>query len=259
VPKSGPLGSVWGALSNERPYRERFTPPRWQGRDSLDLAYQLNERCLKLLRDVAGTPDGGNWPLIAHDPTLWSTLDAQTIERAARFPFVILDVHFTGVEWWREVIDGSAVPAAPHTWPANVSEQLMSETLVFAWHTAKWDRRVARLSLGVLPAVAELIAALTPQQLATISGKHRSALRLRWHGDPDFWAQLLNVARDDDEEGLAEIHLHAKLLLLGELIAQSSLALSGHESVRRVAQLPYRVKTDRRREILIKSFICFDV
>jgi len=136
--------------------------------DSLDLAYQLNERCLKLLRDVTGTPDGGNWPLIAHDPTLWSTLDAQTIERAARFPFVILDVHFTGVEWWREVIDGSAVPAAPHTWPANVSEQLMSETLVFAWHTAKWDRRVARLSLWSVACRSGVDRGATPQQLATI-------------------------------------------------------------------------------------------
>jgi hypothetical protein len=197
------------------------SPPLWKGRDSLDLAYQLNERCLKLLREVAGTTEGVDWPLIAHDATLWSTLDAQTIERAARFPFVILDVHFTDVKWWREVINGNDVPAGPQTWPARVSEQLMSEALVFAWHTAKWDRRVARLSLGVLPAVAELIAALTPQQLATTSGKHSSALRLRWHDHPDFWTRLLIAARDGDEAALAEIHLHAKLLLCGELIWRS--------------------------------------
>jgi hypothetical protein len=154
---------------------------------------------------------------------LWSTLDAQTIERAARFPFVILDVHFTDVTWWREVLNGSGVPAAHHTWPASMSEQLMSETLVFAWHTVKWDRRVARLSLGVLPAVAEFIAALTPHELATISGKHSSELRLRWDNSPDFWSSLLTAARDGDEELLAEIHLHAKLLLCGELISRSSV------------------------------------
>jgi hypothetical protein len=211
------------AKENDRQRYQPPTPPRWRGRDSVDLADHLNVRCLKLLRDVAGAPDGLDWPLVAYDPKLWSTLDAQTIERAARFPFVILDVHFTDVTWWREVLNGSGVPAAHHTWPASMSEQLMSETLVFAWHTVKWDRRVARLSLGVLPAVAEFIAALTPHELATISGKHSSELRLRWDNSPDFWSSLLTAARDGDEELLAEIHLHAKLLLCGELISRSSV------------------------------------
>ena len=200
------------------------TPPRWTGRDSLDLAYQLNERSLSLLRDVAGGPDAGDWPLIAHDQMLWSTLDAKTIERAARFPFVILDVHFTDIEWWRETINGSDVPADPNDWPESVSEQLMSETLIFAWHTAKWDRRVARLSLGMSPAVAELIAALTPQRLAAISEHRSSALRLRWQDDPDFWARLIVAAKSENDDNLEDVHLHAKLLLTGEIISRSTLS-----------------------------------
>jgi hypothetical protein len=36
--------------------------------------------------------------------------------------------------------------------------------------------------------------------------------------DAAFWTRLLEAARDDDEETLADIHLHAKLLLSGELI-----------------------------------------
>jgi hypothetical protein len=81
---------------------------------------------------------------------------------------------------------------------------------------------VARLSLGMSTGVVGLMAALTPQQLAVISARHWGVLRLRWHDQPDFWARLLVAARDDDEEALSEIHLHAKLLLSGELLARST-------------------------------------
>ena len=56
-----------------------------------------------------------------------------------------------------------------------------------------------------LAMVSELIAALTPRQLNKIYREHWDVLRLRW--------------RDGDEATLADIHLHAKVLLSGELIA----------------------------------------
>jgi hypothetical protein len=193
-------------------------PPLWKGRDSLDLAFEINQRFFRLASDLAANADADAWPL-TQGRELWSQLDTQTIARAARFPFVILDVHFTRETWWREVIDGSGAPALPHVWPASVSEHLMSETLVFAWHTAKSDWRVARLSLGMMPAAAQLIAALTPQHLASIAAQHSGALRLRWADDLNFWTRLLVAARDGDEEVLADIHLHAALRLSGELLA----------------------------------------
>jgi hypothetical protein len=197
------------------------TPPRWKGRESLDLALEINQRVLKLISDWAAHRDTDAWPLTMQDRKLWSKLDSRAIASAARFPFVILDVHFTDVEWWRSTIAGSSRAAASDVWPANISEELMSETLIFAWHTAKWDRRVARLSLGMLPGVATLIARLTPQQLARVSKEHSGALRLRWDNDKDFWSRLLVAARDGDEVVLAETHLHAKLLLCGDMISPS--------------------------------------
>jgi hypothetical protein len=194
------------------------TPPRWKGRDSLDLAYLLNCRFFKVVSDLAAITDTQGWPVMEQNRALWSALNAQAIERAARFPFLILDVHFLSDTWWREVIGGAAATSVYH-WPASVSDQLMSETLIFAWHTAKWDRGVARLSLGMSPAVAELIAALTPQQLSTISARHSGALRLRWQDDADFWTRLLVAAREGDEDELADIHLHANLRLSGALLA----------------------------------------
>ena len=189
------------------------SPPQWKGRDSVDLAYQLNRRVFGLVRDMAARP-GGDWPFIAHDRELWAALDAGAIERAARFPFVVLDVHFTEVEWWRS----GSKPIEVSFWPAMLSEQLVSETLIFAWHTVKWDRRVARLALGMVPGVAEVIAALTPHQLDSISAEHCGALRLRWQHDHDFWTRLLVAARDSDQETIADIHLHAKLLLFNRLV-----------------------------------------
>ncbi len=45
----------------------------------------------------------------------------------------------------------------------------------------------------------------------------------------DFWARLLAVAQEGDEEALWDIQLHAKLLLSGGLIAQSGVATVGTE------------------------------
>lgn len=203
------------------------SPPRWKGRESLELVYQLNERSVTLLAHAARS---GTSEWLAETPhrVLWSELTTEAIQRAARFPFVILEAHFTDDEWWRaasvnpqDVIEQSLGPTC---WPHEEAQQLMSEALVFAWHTAKWDRRVARLSLGMSTGVVGLMAALTPQQLAVISARHWGVLRLRWHDQPDFWTRLLVAARDDDEEALSEIHLHAKLLLSGELLARSTLA-----------------------------------
>jgi hypothetical protein len=192
-------------------------PPRWRGRDSLELVYELNERCLQLLRAVAAAPNACRWPAIAQHRELWSALDAESIKRAGHFSFVFLDVHFTDVIAWQELVRGkrTAMEASSETclWPPQVAAEVTQETLVFAWHTAKWDRRVARLALGMLPSVAECIAALTPQALATVASRASGALCLRWQDYPEFWVHLLMAARDDDQEVLEEIRLHAQLLI----------------------------------------------
>jgi hypothetical protein len=202
------------------------SPPRWKGRDSLELVYQLNERALKLLSDAV-TNNTADWPVSLQHRELWLTLAADVAQRAARFPFVILDVHFTDQAWWHSALtnpEGIGHGGSENTcWPREVSEQLMSETLVFAWHTAKWDRRVARLTFGMLPGVVEVVSALTPQQLAVIPARVSGALRLRWQGEPDFWRRLLAAARDVDEDALADIHLHGMLLLSGALLARTTV------------------------------------
>jgi hypothetical protein len=189
------------------------TPPRWKGADSLELVYRLNERVFTLAQE-GPTPHRD----------LWRGLSAQAIERAARFPFLIVDVHFTDEPWWRSVVlnpQGVEEHSGVSVWPAEVAGRLMSEVLVFAWHTAKWDTKVARLVLGMLQGVGEIVRGLAPQQLDAVSRLRSGALHLRWQEDQEFWARLAQAARRGDGEALADIHLHAKLLLSGELMQRS--------------------------------------
>jgi len=189
------------------------TPPRWMGADSLELVYRLNERCFVLLKEGA-----------TQHRELWSGLAAEAIQRAARLPFLIVDVHFIDEAWWRSVLlnpqglIGQGSNAC--LWPPEAAQKFMSEVLVFAWHIARWDRRVARLVLGMVPSVVELFRGLTPQELDAVSALQGGTLRLRWQESQEFWARLVRASRDGDSEALADIHLHAKLLLSGELMGR---------------------------------------
>jgi hypothetical protein len=198
------------------------SPPKWRGRDSLELVYQLNERALQLL-STAINRNTGVRPTSFPQREAWVALSPQAIARASRFPFVIVDIRFTDERWWRSVVANRQEPrpgdSTNERWPQEVTVPLVSEVLVFAWHTAKWDPRIARLTFGMLPGVVEVIAALTPQQLANIPIQHSETLVLRWQADPDFWPGLLAAARDGDEEALADYHLHGKLLLSGALLS----------------------------------------
>jgi len=193
---------------------------RWKGRDSLDSIYRFNERSLGLLSGVASSSFPGDMADAAYR-VLLSGLDARVITRAARLPFVILDVHFTNENWWQSAIESnpaSNVAPSPFHWPATVAEPLMQEIMIFAWHNVKSDRRAALLSLGMSPGVASVVSDLLPQQLTQIALSHSRELRLRWQGNAEFWSQLLRAAGNEDENALEEIRLHAKLLLCGELI-----------------------------------------
>lgn len=188
-------------------------PPRWKGSDSDELIHRLNARAFTLLKQSRGPHS-----------ELWAVLDETAIRRAAAFSFLIVDVHFIEEGWWRTVLlNPQGVPGErPGLWPAGVAGKFMSEVLVFAWHTAKWDPRVARLVLGMVPAVADIIRELAPEQLDAVSEFQSGALRLRWQDDVEFWTRLTQAVREGERQALADIHLHAKLRLSGELMARST-------------------------------------
>lgn len=198
------------------------TAPRWKRSQSLDLVHQLNEHCFALLAGVAAADAGRDLPLVSANRELWARLGSEARKRAALMPFVILDLHFANETWWRRVIDAppSAVrePDVTNGLPPELSERLVQETLMFAWQMARSDRTAAQVSFAMQPPVAAMIGELTPGQVRDIASRTMGDIHVRWEDDGRFWRELLLAAEAGDNEAVAELQLHAKLLLLGPLI-----------------------------------------
>lgn len=203
----------------------RLSPHRWMGARSIGMAHQLNDQviecCCELSSDVASSnliP-----PVTAHRD-LWRGLDPESRKRLAQFPFVIVDLRFGDLAWWRVAIGNStnprnrpisATPAARWDW-------LALETLMFGWQVAREDRIVASTLFAMPLAVADCIAALTMQQVRTLAVESAQYLRLRWDNHPYLWRELLNASRERDETQLEAIRRLAKLYFCGELIQTSA-------------------------------------
>lgn len=198
------------------------TAPRWKRSQSLDLVHELNEHCLELLAGVAVADAGSKLPLVSANRDLWAQLRPEARKRAALLPFVILDLHFADETWWQRAIDSPASnlhePNSTNWLPSELSERLVQETLMFAWQMARSDRTAAQVSFGMRPAVAVIIGELKPGQVRDIASWKRESLRMRWQDDSRFWREILLAAGARDNEAIAELHLHAKLQLLGPLI-----------------------------------------
>jgi hypothetical protein len=198
------------------------TAPRWRRSQSLDLVHQLNEHCLELLAGVAVTNAGSELPLVSANRDLWAQLGPDARRRAALLPFAILDLRFADETWWLRAINAPAStpnePDSANSLPPELSERLVQETLMFAWQMARSDRTAAQVSFGMRPAVAVIIGELAPGQVRDIAFWKSGSLRMRWQDDSRFWRELLLAVGAQDSEAIAELHLHAKLQLLGPLI-----------------------------------------
>lgn len=198
------------------------TAPRWIRSQSLDLVHQLNEHCLELLADVAVANAGSEFPLVSADRDLWARLGPEARRRAALLPFVILDLHFADETWWQRAIDAPAStlhePESKNWLPPELSERLVQETLMFAWQMARSDRTAAQVSFAMRSTVAAMIGQLTPGQVRTIASRASGDIHVRWEQDGRFWREILLAAEAGNDEAIAELHLHAKLQLLGLLV-----------------------------------------
>ena len=196
------------------------SPPRWKGVQSLDLVRQLNLRSIELLCRVAETCDTV-LDVVALNREAWVGATRETRHSLAMLPFVLVDARFMDAAWWRKMsgIDVHQHGAAEGSngLPDDSSAELMQETMMFAWQTARWDRSTAQLLLGMSSGVANIIAALTPQQVRTIAAGQPHAVRVRWGDDPWFWRDLLCAASRSDQQRLAALQLTGKLRICSEL------------------------------------------
>src|ERR1700722_11709293 len=200
------------------------TPVRWKGAASFDPIHQLNERCIELLCDAA-TYDSPEvtLPIVTAHRDVWGRLELDSRQRVARLPFVIADAQFRNATWWRRVTQGqpheAQVDAISNGLPKEPSEHLMLEVLMFAWQTARQDKAVALMAFAMSSPVAEIIAELTPRQIRTIAARESQTVQNRLARGLGFWEDLLVAAQEGDEKRLAELPLHAKLMLCGGFLA----------------------------------------
>lgn len=206
--------------SSARSESEPPSPPRWKGVQSLDLVRQLNLRSVELLCRVAEICDS-TLEAVALNREAWIGLSRDARHSLAMLPFVLVDARFMDVDWWRSVsvidVHQHGARRDPNGLPEDSSAELMQETLMFAWQTARWDRLAAQFLLGMSFRVANIIAGLTPQQVRTIAEREPHAVRIRWGDDPLFWRDLLSAASMADFQRLAALQLTGKLRICSEL------------------------------------------
>jgi hypothetical protein len=153
---------------------------------------------------------------------LWRSLDAAQRKRAARTPFLLVDVRFQDASWWRLAKDPRSSRrsklALKEAFRGKTAAELTRETLVLAWSTVAFERGGASILFGMTPAVSSIIAELGPQDVERIAARQSRYLLPRWEDYPAFWGRLLSAARNSDEEALHEIHLHGVQLIGSELL-----------------------------------------
>lgn len=199
---------------------------KWTGAEALDFVYALNDRSLQVLQELSAS-GGETFEIVSAFRELWVKLDESARHRAAKCPFLLVEMRFDSVKWWRELKSASATPqgqsAAPLAClPKEAARELCVEALTLAWHTARSDPRVAAQVLGVSPAVAGIIASLGPRDVQRIALRQSHELRPRWNNNPGFWQQLLLTAIAGNEALLSEFHLHGLQLLGADLLGASS-------------------------------------
>jgi hypothetical protein len=200
---------------------------KWTGAQTLDFVYALNERCLHVLgRQVAEGdcifPESDTSDLQTACQRLWLEIDESAQRIAAKCPFLLIDMRFQNVNWWREVVDSGACPDGKHSdrniFSAESARELSAETLTLAWHTARSDPRSATQVLGLAPGVVDIIASLGPREIQRIVTRHGHQLRPRWECNPAFWERLLRTAVSGNAVSMFEFHLHGLQLLGGDLL-----------------------------------------
>lgn len=195
--------------------------PLWKDMKSLVPVQQFNERCIELLCSVAKVSE--IVPVLRDNAELWTAIDGDARRRLAGMPFVMVDVRFQDDEFWLQVVRTQGrepdVVSEGSRFPEEIAEDLMYETLMFCWQLVSASRDAAMSAFGMSPAVADMIAALKPRDVREIARRQHGAAQVRWELDQGFWHESLRAALDADEGRLAALHLHAKHVLLSELVS----------------------------------------
>lgn len=202
-----------------------LSPPAPQAKDPLLTGvFEVNERCLELLVSAARQEPRGSFALVRELREVLLSTDPPVRRRAACRSFLLVDMEFGNIDWWRGVGSQLAEPARLPYWrrsfPRASGTQLARAALLLAWSSLRSGRdpATARLLLGMTPEVGELVASLRFDQIERVAQKRFRFVRPRWDDRPAVWRRLLLAAQSADSGLMGAFNLHALQLLSGELI-----------------------------------------
>lgn len=200
------------------------TDRAWSDEQFLRPLYEINERCIDLLVQLAARPATESPPvaLVQGIRAELRTLDPAARRRAAQCPFLLVDLEFRDPEWWQHAKRHACTHATSSqrrgNLPRKVALPLARATLVLAWHTVRSDPEASRVSLGLAPRVTQAISLLSLDEIDRLAERQFHRLRPRWHDRPGAWRALLRAARGTEESAIRDFRLHGIQLLGSELL-----------------------------------------
>jgi hypothetical protein len=178
---------------------------------------EINAQLLESLRRRAHVAAGAaHAPLIAELAPLWKRLGEPALHALARCPYLLFDAGFGRPEYWAgavheasELRDGGLTQV--------IEPDLVRRTVMLGWHLARANPFAARMSLGMTPQCARLIAAMRLRELEMLVERRAIQCRLRWEDRPMVWRQLLEVAATGSLAQLEALRFRGVQLMAADL------------------------------------------
>jgi hypothetical protein len=180
----------------------------------LELVHEFNELFIEQVADVARKSDEHTLPeMVRMHRDLWVRLDGPARQRASQCPFLLVDLQFGDIQWWRRAQSDPAwhggPPSSVRLFGRKPAVELTRDALLVACYSARLDTRLATTFFAMSPGVARVIAQLGLRHVRRIPDHCHQHLHPRWQHLSSFWGRLLGAAIRDEREALYDLHLHA--------------------------------------------------
>lgn len=131
---------------------------------------------------------------------------------AAECPYSLFDLRFADVGLWRSILaDSRPAVAAP-----GAAGQFCRAAVFLSWHLVRSSELAAPLTLGMVPAVAEIWRAIPLAMIDHLAAVVAPFLAPRWVWHPNFWPQLADAAAAGNHVELARVRLLGLQLLAAD-------------------------------------------
>jgi hypothetical protein len=188
----------------------------------LETLYEVNERCLEALVNMARAPTTSPLPLVNQLRDSLRSLGPEDRKRASQRAFLLVDMEFGDLDWWqaaRSMPSRRSRPSSGHKcFARQAAVPLARCTLILAWHCTRSNLDAACVLLGLARPVAQLLATIPLAAIDQIAERQWAHVQPRWHDHPVVWRQLLLAATSADAKDNHAFNLLGLQLMTGELL-----------------------------------------